>query len=229
MRAISPRQNRPHVDVGVGLRRTATGSWPERSSFRRDRSGVAGGVPRLARDRGRARHPRQAARAAVPEAPAGRLLPGGCGARSAAAVTGRVPARRGARRSLRLLRGLGAGRRCAPRPNARRGHAWRATACAPGPGRPPGSAHRQTRSPGCGDVACTTPVRTAFDLARRPELVEAAWSLWTGWPTATASTPIDSLERCERDRGHRGVARVPTSSPWPARTPDRRWRRGCAC
>ena len=41
------------------------------------------------------------------------------------------------------------------------------------------------------DVACTTPLRTAFDLARGPVPARRS-SRWTGWPTATASTPIAS-------------------------------------
>ena len=229
MRAISPRQNRPHVDVGVGLRRTATGSWHERSSCRRDRSGVAGGVPRLAGDRGRARHPRPAARAAVPEAPARRLLPGGCEARSAAAVAGRVPARRGSRRALRLLRGLAAGRRlrAAPR-HASRGHRARATCVRTRAWWSTGIGSPTARSPGCG--TSPAPLR----CARRSTWPDGRTPLrrssrWTGWPTATASTPISSWSGA-RAIGVAVVLRAcPMSSPWPTRMPDRRWRPGSAC
>ena len=58
------------------------------------------------------------------------------------------------------------------------------------------------------DVACTTPLRTAFDLARRPDPVEAVVAV-DRLAHRHRFHPDLLLERCARDRGRRGVARVP--------------------
>jgi hypothetical protein len=58
------------------------------------------------------------------------------------------------------------------------------------------------------DVACTTPLRTAFDLARRPDPVEAVVAV-DRLANRHRFHPDLLLERCARDRGRRGVARVP--------------------
>jgi len=58
------------------------------------------------------------------------------------------------------------------------------------------------------DVACTTPLRTAFDLARRPDPVEAVVAV-DRLANRHHFHPDLLLERCARDRGRRGVARVP--------------------
>jgi hypothetical protein len=58
------------------------------------------------------------------------------------------------------------------------------------------------------DVACTTPLRTAFDLARRPDLVEAVVAV-DGLANRHRFHPDELLELHARYRGLRGVARVP--------------------
>ena len=142
------------------------------------RAGLAGGVPRLARRRGRAQQLEPAARAAVPPAVPRRLLPGrGRATRPASALPGRLPARRRTRRARGLLgRGV-ARRRLRPTPRRpRRDHRRRRRAAhpprtdrAPRPDRPRGdhlgrrhpvhqpAAHRvRPRSPGRpgGDRGC---------------------------------------------------------------------------
>ena len=58
------------------------------------------------------------------------------------------------------------------------------------------------------DVACTAPLRTAFDLARRPDLSQAVVAV-DRLANRHRFHPDLLLELCARDRGHRGVARVP--------------------
>lgn len=58
------------------------------------------------------------------------------------------------------------------------------------------------------DVACTTPVRTAFDLARRPDGDEAVVAV-DRLANRHRFHPDQLLGLCARYRGHRGVARVP--------------------
>src|SRR3954451_18648956 len=58
------------------------------------------------------------------------------------------------------------------------------------------------------DVACTAPLRTAFHLARRPDLVEAVVAV-DRLANRHRFHPDRLLELCERHRGRRGVARVP--------------------
>ena len=57
-------------------------------------------------------------------------------------------------------------------------------------------------------VRCTTPLRTAFDLARRPNLDEAVVAV-DGLANRHRFHPDGLLDLHARDRGHRGVARVP--------------------
>jgi hypothetical protein len=57
-------------------------------------------------------------------------------------------------------------------------------------------------------IRCTTPLRTAFDLARRPNLDEAVVAV-DGLANRHRFPPDRLLELHARDRGHRGVARVP--------------------
>ena len=78
------------------------------------------------------------------------------------------------------------------------------------------------------DVACTTPLRTAFDLARGADRMRPSWQS-TGWPTATASTRT-AFWSSTRATG--AAAASPGSPQWsrcPARTPSRRWRPGSGC
>jgi hypothetical protein len=57
-------------------------------------------------------------------------------------------------------------------------------------------------------VACTTPLRTAFDLARGPDRDEAVVAV-DRLANRYRFHPDRLLELCARYRGHRGVARVP--------------------
>jgi hypothetical protein len=57
-------------------------------------------------------------------------------------------------------------------------------------------------------IRCTTPLRTAFDLARRPNLEDAVVAV-DGLANRHCFHPDRLLELHARYRGHRGVARVP--------------------
>jgi len=57
-------------------------------------------------------------------------------------------------------------------------------------------------------IRCTTPLRTAFDLARRPPRDEAVVAV-DGLANRNRFHPDRLLELQARHRGHRGVARVP--------------------
>jgi hypothetical protein len=57
-------------------------------------------------------------------------------------------------------------------------------------------------------IRCTTPPRTAFDLARRPNLEDAVVAV-DGLANRHRFHPDRLLELYEGHRGHRGVARVP--------------------
>jgi len=58
------------------------------------------------------------------------------------------------------------------------------------------------------DVVCTTPLRTAFDLARGPDLEEAVIAV-DRLANRHRFQPERLSDLCERNRGRRGVARVP--------------------
>jgi hypothetical protein len=58
------------------------------------------------------------------------------------------------------------------------------------------------------DIACTTPLRTAFDLARGPDRDEAVVAV-DRLANRYRLRPTLLLELCARYRGHRGVARIP--------------------
>jgi hypothetical protein len=72
--------------------------------------------------------------------------------------------------------------------------------------------HRDRLHPGeitrIGDVCCTTPLRTAFDLARRLDRREAVVAV-DRLANRHRFNPDLLLNFCVRYRGHRGVARVP--------------------
>jgi hypothetical protein len=72
--------------------------------------------------------------------------------------------------------------------------------------------HRDRLDPGeivfVGDVACTTPLRTAFDLARWSERDPAVVAV-DRLTNRHRFHPDRLLELCDRYRGHRGVARIP--------------------
>jgi hypothetical protein len=58
------------------------------------------------------------------------------------------------------------------------------------------------------DVACTTPLRTAFDLARRPDHAQAVVAV-DRLANRHRFHPDRLLELYDRYRGRRGVARIP--------------------
>jgi hypothetical protein len=72
--------------------------------------------------------------------------------------------------------------------------------------------HRNRLHPGeitcVGDVRCTTPMRTAFDLARGPDLREAVVAV-DRLANRHRFNPELLLNFAVRYRGHRGVARIP--------------------
>jgi hypothetical protein len=59
-----------------------------------------------------------------------------------------------------------------------------------------------------GDVRCTTPLRTAFDLARGPDREEAVVAV-DRLANRHRFHPGRLAEHCVRHRGRRGVARIP--------------------
>ena len=203
MRAISPRQNRPHVDVGVGLRRTATGSWHERSSFRRDRSGwpvafrgsqaIAAGLV----TRGRLRGPRF--QRLLPDVYRRAVAKPDLLLRSLAAY--RLVEGRGVLAGYSAALVLGAA--CAPHPDT----PAEVTVAGDLRAHPGLMVHRDRLTDSevtrVRDVACTTPLRTAFDLARRPDPVEAV----------VAVDPLANRHRF-RPRSPLGAVRARSGSPW---------------
>ncbi len=204
------------------------GSWHERSSFRRDRSGwsvafrgsqaIAAGLV----TRGRLRGPRF--QRLLPDVYCRAVAKPDLLLRSLAAY--RLVAGRGVLSGYSAASVLGAA--CAPHPDT----PAEVTVAGDLRAHPGLVVHRDRLTDSevtrVRDVACTTPLRTAFDLARRPDPVEAVVAV-DRLATATASTPISSWSGA-RAIGVAVVLRAcPMSSPWPTRMPDRRWRPGSAC
>ena len=105
----------------------------------------------------------------------------------------------------------------------------------PGPGRrahPGLLVHRGALAPGeirrLGDVRVTSAVRTAWDLARRGDPVEAVVAVDT-LARVGRFNPDLLLNFLNHYPRARGAGAVPTCSPWRTGVPDHRWKPGCAC